>query len=127
MNASTIRRGEIWMIDLNPTLGSELNKRRPGLVVSSNHLGVLPVKIVVPLTEWQDSFNEKTWHVPIEPTPQNGLSKKSSADAMQVRTVSTIRFSSRLGMATPAQIDEVALAIAAVIEMPSARSEPANN
>ena len=47
------RRGEIWMVDLEPVRGSELQKIRPCVVVSSDGLGKLPVKLVAPITEWK--------------------------------------------------------------------------
>jgi mRNA interferase MazF len=47
------RRGEIWLVDLDPTRGSEMKKTRLVLVISSDALGVLPVKLGVPITEWQ--------------------------------------------------------------------------
>ncbi len=49
-----IRRAEIWLVNLEPTVGAELRKTRPVVVVSSNAVGVLPVKLVAPFTEWKD-------------------------------------------------------------------------
>lgn len=44
------RRGEVWWIALDPTVGSEIRKTRPCLVVGTDALSRLPVRIVVPLT-----------------------------------------------------------------------------
>lgn len=45
-----IRRGEVWLVRLDPTVGSELKKTRPCVVVSPDGLNHLPVHVVVPLT-----------------------------------------------------------------------------
>ena len=50
------RRGEIWLVRLDPTLGAEIRKTRPVVVVNSDAIGVLPIRLVAPLTEWKDYF-----------------------------------------------------------------------
>ena len=52
------KRGEIWLVDLNPTRGTEIRKTRPVVVVSSNEIGVLPIRLVAPITEWRETFVE---------------------------------------------------------------------
>ena len=51
-----MQRGEIWLINLDPTIGSEIRKMRLAIIVSSNLIGILPLKVVVPLTEWNDRY-----------------------------------------------------------------------
>ena len=41
-----IRRGHIWLANLNPTLGTEIQKTRPIVVVNSDELGVLPIRLI---------------------------------------------------------------------------------
>ena len=41
------KQGEIWKVDFNPPQGSEISKVRPAVVVSSNDVGRLPLRIVV--------------------------------------------------------------------------------
>src|SRR5271169_1047182 len=86
------KRGEIWDIDLAPTRGHEINKIRPAIVVSSDAVGKLRLKFVVPITEWNTNFDVNIWHVNLQPTPINGLTKISAADALQVRSLSIERF-----------------------------------
>jgi mRNA interferase MazF len=40
----------------------------------------LPLKIIVPITDWKDRYNFAPWMVNLIPDIQNGLSKDSSAD-----------------------------------------------
>jgi len=47
-----MNRGEVWMVRLNPTQGSEINKTRPCLIVSPDELNnSLSTVIIVPLTK----------------------------------------------------------------------------
>jgi mRNA interferase MazF len=52
MTSKHIQRGDVWLTDLNPTLGTEIQKIRPVVVLSVNGTGKLPIKLVVPLTNW---------------------------------------------------------------------------
>ncbi|MCZ7645659.1 MAG: type II toxin-antitoxin system PemK/MazF family toxin [Planctomycetota bacterium] len=112
------RRGEVWLVDFDPTKGSEIKKKRPAIVVSSDGVGKLPVKLVVPITEWNDNFSDKAWHVRLDPSGQNGLTKPSSADCLQLRCVGILRFEKRLGKIGPDQVEEVVLGVGFVIEHP---------
>lgn len=113
------KRGEIWLIGFDRTVGSEINKTRPAAVVSSDAMGVLPVKLVVPLTGWQDSFAGTLWHVRIEPDALNHLDKVVSADTLQLRCVAVERFIKRKGRLSAPHLEEIVAAIAAVVEFPS--------
>ncbi len=104
------------MVDFNPTRGAELYKERPAVVISSDGVGVLPVKLVVPLTEWQEKFAANVWHVKVEAPAGSGLDKVSAADAMQVVCASIVRFKRRLGVLPADLVEEIAAAIATVIE-----------
>ena len=92
-----MRRGEIWLINLDPTVGAEIRKTRPAVVVSDNAVGILPLKVIVPITDWKDRYAIAPWMVRLEPDRTNGLSKPSAADAFQVRSVAQQRFTQRLG------------------------------
>lgn len=47
-----MKQSEIWLIDLNPTKGAEIQKTRPAIIVNDNRLGKLPLKVIVPITDW---------------------------------------------------------------------------
>ncbi len=93
-----MKRGEVWRINLDPTIGSETKKSRPCVIVSRDAVGILPLKIIVPLTGWQEKFEKAKWLVPIEASPQSGLRKKSAADTFQVRSLSHVRFIEKIGV-----------------------------
>ncbi len=112
----TISRGEIWSVNLDPTIGAEIRKTRPVVVISSDAAGVLPIKLVAPLTEWKDYLAQNVWHVKIVPDSMNGLTKPSAVDTLQLRGVDTQRFIQKLGSLSPAVMQSITAAIAAVIE-----------
>jgi len=110
------RRGEIWRVGFDPTVGSELKKTRPAVVISSDAVGALPVRLVAPFTGWKGDFKGNLWHIQVPPTEQNGLDKASAVDALQVRSVDTARFTEKLGHMHPSRLEEIVTAVALVIE-----------
>jgi len=112
------KRGEVWLVSFNPTLGAEINKTRPAVVVSSDAVGRLPVKLVTPITDWKNRYVNNLWHVQIDPDATNGLLKVSTVDALQLRGVDYQQFVRKLGELSASDLEEVILAIAAVIDYP---------
>jgi mRNA interferase MazF len=110
-----MRRGEVWLADLDPHRGDEQGKRRPVVVVNLSSFGTLNLKVIVPITGWQASFQSKQWMVRIDPTTENGLTKASAADGFQVRSIDRSRFMRKLGELTDEQVTEIAEAIAAMV------------
>jgi mRNA interferase MazF len=111
-----MRRGEIWLINLDPTVGAEIKKVRPAVIVSSDHLGVLPLRVIAPLTSWKDRYALAHWMVRVDPSAQNGLERSSAADAFQVRSVSEARFVRCLGTLAEQTLRGVVQAVALVLQ-----------
>ena len=112
-----MKRGEVWLINLDPTLGAEIRKTRPAVVVSDDAVGVLPLKVIVPLTDWKERYSVAPWLVRLEPTTQNGLSKTSAADAFQVRSLSQQRFVKKIGSLMDEDMQSVTRALMAVLKI----------
>lgn len=110
------RRGDIWLVNLDPTIGAEIKKTRPAVIISSDAVGKLPIKLIIPITDWKDYFAGNLWHVRIDPDTKNGLSKPSAADALQVRAVDHRRLVKRLGRLSAQEVEGVAAAVAAIVE-----------
>ncbi len=116
LSIKIVSRGDVWLVDFDPTVGSEIKKKRPAVVVSSDALGILPVVVVVPVTDWKESFTKNLWHIKIINDDVNGLDKISAVDALQIRSVSTERLAKKLGRTSSTVMEEIVAAIAAVIE-----------
>jgi mRNA interferase MazF len=110
-----MRKGEVWLINLDPTIGAEIKKTRPAIIVNKNAIGILPLRVIVPLTDWKERYQIAPWMVRIDPDTSNGLSKPSAADAFQIRSVSQARFVNRLGRISSDQLLEILKAIQTVI------------
>lgn len=111
-----MKRGEVWLVNLDPTVGAEIRKTRPAVIVSHDALSILPLRIIVPLTTWQDSFKIADWHVKIKAGQENGLERDSSADTFQVRSVSEKRLVRKLGALSNSEMEQVALGLRLVLD-----------
>lgn len=93
MNGSKrkIKRFEIWLVSLDPTIGSEISKSRPCLVISANEMNNnLNTVLAAPLTQ---TIKEYPTRIPII------LNKNNSEIALdQIRAVDKIRFVHRIAI-----------------------------
>jgi mRNA interferase MazF len=112
-----MRRGEIWLLNLDPTIGAELRKTRPAIIVNDDAIGILPLKVIVPVTDWKDHYAVAPWMVRLEPDSQNGLRKPSAADCFQVRSVAQERFIQRMGRISEGHLRQIADALAVVLRI----------
>jgi mRNA interferase MazF len=112
------KRGDVWLIDFDPSVGAEIRKIRPAVVISLDTVGRLPLRLVVPLTDWKPQYAGYPWFVEIPASSANGLTKDSGADAFQTKSISLSRFVDRLGELTSSQLDEIAEAIGLCVGVP---------
>ena len=86
-----VKRGEIWLVALDPTLGSEIQKSRPCVIVSPSELNQhLRTVIVAPLTS-------KGFVAPFR-VPVTHAGTKGLVVLDQIRTVDKIRLVKHLGV-----------------------------
>jgi len=71
----------------------------------------------VPITDWKDRYEIAPWMVKIEPAAENGLSKISSADCFQIRSVSQERLIKKLGYLNSETHNEIKQAIKKVLTL----------
>ena len=112
-----MKQSEIWLIDLDPTKGAEIQKKRPAIIVNDDKLGKLPLKVIVPITDSKDRYEIAPWIVKIEPNATNGLAKTSSADCFQIRSLSQERLIKKLGYIDAATLNEIKEAIRKVFDL----------
>lgn len=92
-----MKQGEIWYIDFNPTIGKEINKIRPAVIIDDDYLASCHMRFVMPLTTWQDKFADLPWIKQINPNKLNGLKNISGINVQQARYISTQRFVNQVG------------------------------
>ena len=112
-----MKQGEVWLINLDPTVGAEIKKTRPAIIVNDNALGKLPLKIIVPITDWKDRYESAPWMTKLEPDKENGITKVSSADSFQVRSVSQERFVKQVGNVSEETLEEIRIGLAKVLSI----------
>lgn len=95
-----MRRGDIHLVDLDPVVGSEANKRRPAVIVSNDGANLSAARLgrgvvtVVPIT----SNVERVYPFQLGlPAAATGLDRDSKAQAEQVRAVAVFRIGRKLG------------------------------
>ena len=107
-----MRRGEIRLVDLDPVLGAEANKRRPAVIVSNDGANSTADRLgrgvvtVVPVTSSTDRVYPFQVMLPASAT---GLERDSKAQAEQVRSVAVERIGAFAGVVPPellAALDE---------------------
>lgn len=115
---SNPQRGEVWDVQFDPARGAEIRKVRPAVVINDPAIGKLPLRIIVPITEWNPTYSNYPWFVNLKPATLNGLTKESGADAFQVKSVSVDRFVTRRGKLLDAEMDDIASAVALCVDAP---------
>lgn len=95
-----MKRGEIWLVNLDPTVGSEIKKSRPCVVVSPPELNnYLRTVIVAPMTS-------KGFPAPFRiPVTHSGTKGLIVLD--QLRTVDKVRLAKKMGTVSPKTLTSV--------------------
>jgi mRNA interferase MazF len=104
-------RGDIWLVNFDPTQGQEIQKTRPAIVMNIQAAWRLRLHIVIPITSWQPKFANNFWMIPLQPTKANGLDKESAANAFQIKSVSEDRFVNKVGVLALPELDAIAGAV----------------
>ncbi|MEO0454696.1 MAG: type II toxin-antitoxin system PemK/MazF family toxin [Verrucomicrobiota bacterium] len=113
------QRGEIWKVNFDPQVGSEIQKERPAVVLDRGHSN-LSVRVIVPVTTWKPKRDEQNpFKVYLQDGAGTGLTKECAADACQIKTADLERFVKKLGTIGNSKADEIAEAVGLVIDLPS--------
>jgi len=116
MTAAFPDRGEIWLVRFDPSVGDEIKKSRPSVVISSPALAKLRLRIVVPVTGWRSGSSKIPWHYPLKADTLTGLEKDSVADALQIKSVSLDRFVKKIGRVSSVDLEEISASVQMLIE-----------
>lgn len=112
---SRILKGEIHLADLNPTIGSEIAKIRPVLIVSNDINNQYAATVtIVPIT----STTEKIYPFEVFLSKGEGnLTNDSKAKANQIRTIDKLRLKKRLGKINKETLEKIEQAILIHLEI----------
>lgn len=107
VRARAIKRGEIWLVNLDPTVGSEIQKTRPCVVISPPEMhDYLRTVIVAPMTP---GSHPAPFRVALRHQGKDGLILLD-----QVRTVDKSRLVKRSGMVSPGTLSATLAVLAEI-------------
>ena len=104
------KRGEVWLVSFDPTIGAEIKKTRPALILQNDIANrASPITIVAAITS---QFEERIYPTEVLiKAPEAGLTVDSVALLNQIRSIDQRRLVRRLGVARPATMMNVERAL----------------
>lgn len=109
----TYRRGEIYWVTMDPTVGAEVQKTRSCLVVQNNTMNQYgEVTIVLP---FRPGSKQAPYAVNVTASPINGLDKARFVDVGQIRAVSYQRLRDKVGVLEDIYWQQIQLALHIVL------------
>ncbi len=112
-----MKTGDIYRVNLDPTVGDEIRKTRPVVVLNGGDQKNLQLAIVIPVTHWRKQWDGNPFFVTMNAQPRHGLDRKLAIDCFQVRALSHGRFARRLGSLTGEEMDRVKTAVALILDI----------
>ncbi len=106
-----MKRGEVWWINFDPSVGGEIRKKRPAVIVSNSAAcKFLNIVQVVPITSNTERLYPSEAYVTVK-------EKKGKAMADQLTTVSKKRFIKKIGILDEYDLTQLAEAIKTQLEL----------
>ena len=110
-----MKQGEIWDINLGNKHETGIGVKCSVIVINDDTIGILPSRVIVPLTKWQNKFDKAIWLIRIDPNDENNLGRISAVDAFQMHTIPTTRFLNKIGVVSVEELQQIKDAVKAII------------
>lgn len=109
-----MKRKNIHYANLDPTIGAEIKKTRPCLIISPDEMNEnLATVMIAPLTS---KFRDIPTRIKIVPNEANGLKEESYIVLDQIRTISKERLGDKTGVISDLQAMQVADAVCEIFK-----------
>ena len=114
---NNLNRGEIWLVNWSPGRGSEQQGLRPAVIVQTDAANFNPKYPNVIVVAISTKGRSVPFHIVVEPSPVNGLNKKSFIKTEQILTVSKERLIKQIGMLEEKYLTQIEEAIKLVLDL----------
>ena len=106
-----MNRGDVWWVNFEPSIGGEIRKKRPAIIVSNNAANKFLNRVqVIPITSNTDRLFPSEAYVTV-------AGKKGKAMADQLATVSKQRLTKRIGSISDDEMNMVGEAIKTQLDL----------
>ena len=106
-----MNRGDVWWVNFEPSIGGEIRKKRPAIIISNNAANKFLNRVqVIPITSNTDRLFPSEAYVTV-------VGKKGKAMADQLATVSKQRLSKRIGSISDDEMNMVVEAIKTQLDL----------
>ncbi len=113
---SDYRLGSIWLVSFDPSIGTEIRKTRPAVIISGTAFNQRSKVTVLPITSTNPSDRLRPVIVPLIPSVKNGLSSNSFVVCVDPMTFDKRRLIQCLGQVEPNQLQEIQQILARYFE-----------
>ncbi|MFN5863986.1 MAG: type II toxin-antitoxin system PemK/MazF family toxin [Pseudanabaena sp.] len=101
------RLGSIWLVSFDPSIGTEIRKTRPAVIISGTAFNQRSKVTVLPITSANPSDRLLPVIVPLVPSITNGISSNSFVVCVDPMTFDKHRLIQCLGQVEPNQLEEI--------------------
>ena len=106
-----MKRGEVWWVNFEPSIGGEIHKKRPAVIISNDAANQFLNRVqVIPLTSTIDKLYPSETFIKLR-------GKKAKAMADQLTTVSKKRLIDRVGALSNAELEGIKRAISIQLDL----------
>jgi len=105
--SSNYRLGSIWLVNFEPSIGPEIRKTRPAVIISGTSFNQRSKVTLLPITSANPSDRLRPVIVPLTPDDSNGLSTNSCVVCVDPMTFDKRRLVQYLGQIESAQLEEI--------------------
>ena len=115
--SSDYRLGSIWLVSFDPSIGTEIRKTRPAVIISGTAFNQRSKVTVLPITSANPSDRLLPVIVPLVPSINNGLSSNSFVVCIDPMTFDKRRLIQCLGQVEANQLQEIQQILVRYLEL----------